>query len=139
MACLWETPPASLVPTGNHEATSSTFSTFQPMNLTQGRCQNLSCGSRPSMQVMKEQGVQLSPRTNHTVVSRNLGGCSCLIHHHPLEDEGVHMNPCQNASWGPEAGSGEFLPPVHSYPLVLSFSGPEKSQAQSSGDQDTVH
>ncbi|XP_017175095.1 SH2 domain-containing protein 2A isoform X3 [Mus musculus] len=66
-------------PQGNHEATSSTFNTFQPMNLTQGRCQNLSCGSRPSMQVMKEQGVQLSPRTNHTVVSASAPGTAWVL------------------------------------------------------------
>lgn len=95
---LWKTPANSLVPTGNHEATSSTFSTFQSMNLTQGRCQDLGCGGKPSMQALKEQEVQLSPRATHTVVSRNLGGNSCLIHSRPLEDEGMHMNPCQNES-----------------------------------------
>lgn len=43
------------------------------------------------MQALKEQEVQLSPRATHTVVSRNMEGYSCLIHSHPLKDEGKHM------------------------------------------------
>ncbi|XP_021014584.1 SH2 domain-containing protein 2A isoform X2 [Mus caroli] len=66
-------------PQGNHEATSSTFSTFQPMNLTQGRCQDLNCGSRPSMQALKEQGVQLSPRATHTVASASAPGAAWVL------------------------------------------------------------
>lgn len=80
VVCLRDTSATSLVPTGNHEATSPTFSTFQPTNLTQGRCQDLGCGAKPSMQALREQEVQLSPRVTHTVVSRNLGGYSCLLH-----------------------------------------------------------
>ncbi|GAB1287681.1 SH2 domain-containing protein 2A [Apodemus speciosus] len=59
---------AQTCPQGNHEATSSTFSAFQPANLRQGRCQDLGCGGGPSsMRALKEQGVQLSPRAPHTV------------------------------------------------------------------------
>ncbi|XP_052036142.1 SH2 domain-containing protein 2A [Apodemus sylvaticus] len=58
---------AQTCPQGNHEATSSAFSTFQPTNPSQGRCQDLGCGGKPSsMQALKEQGAQLSPRAPHT-------------------------------------------------------------------------
>nr|XP_034356830.1 SH2 domain-containing protein 2A isoform X2 [Arvicanthis niloticus] len=70
---------AQTCPQGNHEATSSTFSTFQPMNLTQRRCQDLGCGGKPSMQALKEQEVQLSPRATHTVASASAPGAAWVL------------------------------------------------------------
>ncbi|XP_021088737.1 SH2 domain-containing protein 2A isoform X2 [Mesocricetus auratus] len=54
---------------GNHEAPSPTFSTFQPKNLTEGRCQELGWGSKPSMRALQEKEVRLSPRATHTMAS----------------------------------------------------------------------
>lgn len=70
---------AQTCPQGNHEATSPTFSTFQPTNLTQGRCQDLGCGAKPSMQALREQEVQLSPRVTHTVASASAPGASWVL------------------------------------------------------------
>ncbi|XP_028609117.1 SH2 domain-containing protein 2A [Grammomys surdaster] len=70
---------AQTCPQGNHEATSSTFSTFQPMNLTQGRCQDLGCGGKPSMRALKAQGVQLSPRATHTMDSASAPGAAWVL------------------------------------------------------------
>lgn len=74
-SCLAQTRPQ-----GNHDATSSDFSTFQSTNLRQGRCQDLGCGSGPtSMQALKEQGVQFSPRAPHTVPSASAPGAAWVL------------------------------------------------------------
>ncbi|CAH6902432.1 SH2 domain-containing protein 2A [Phodopus roborovskii] len=62
--CLAQTCPQE-----NREVPSPTLSTSQPMNLTQGRCQELGWGSKPSMQALKEGEVQLSPRATHDMAS----------------------------------------------------------------------
>ncbi|XP_052587555.1 SH2 domain-containing protein 2A isoform X3 [Peromyscus californicus insignis] len=78
---------AQTCPQGNHEAPSPTFSTFQPMNLTQGRCQDLNLGSKPSMQAVTEQEVQLSPRATHTVASASAPGAAWVLGNADKEEE----------------------------------------------------
>ncbi|XP_035307802.1 SH2 domain-containing protein 2A isoform X1 [Cricetulus griseus] len=78
---------AQTCPQGNHEAPSPTFSTFQPMNLTQGRCQELGWGSKPSMQAPKEEKAQLSPRATHTMVSKSMEGNAWVLGNADKEEE----------------------------------------------------
>ncbi|XP_006976476.3 SH2 domain-containing protein 2A [Peromyscus maniculatus bairdii] len=78
---------AQTCPQGNHEAPCPTFSTFQPMNLTQGRCQGLNLGSKPSMQALKEQEVQLSPRATHTAASASAPGAAWVLGNAHKEEE----------------------------------------------------
>ncbi|XP_005356989.1 SH2 domain-containing protein 2A [Microtus ochrogaster] len=82
MFCL-----AQACPQGNHEAPSPTFSTFQPMNLTQGRCQDLGWGSKLSMQALKEQEVQLKPRATHTMASASAPGAAWVLGKTDKEEE----------------------------------------------------
>uniref|UniRef100_A0A8C6W781 SH2 domain containing 2A n=1 Tax=Nannospalax galili TaxID=1026970 RepID=A0A8C6W781_NANGA len=62
----------------NQEAPTPTFSTFQPMNLTQESCQGLGWGSKPSIQTLKVQEAQPSPRMTHIMASALVLGAACV-------------------------------------------------------------